>query len=69
MIALHSGGYHDLPVNFSSIFSQKCLSSLIDLLLNLTLILLFQPGTLFKSAYNVIKWYLALGIASEVDYK
>jgi hypothetical protein len=69
MIALLSGGYHDLPVNFSSIFSQKYLSSLIDLLHNLTLILLFQPGIVFKSTYNIIKWYLALGIASEVDYK
>ena len=69
MKALLSGGYHDIPVNLSFIFSQKYLSSLIDLLHNLTLILLFQPGVVFKSVYNVIKWYLALGISSEVYYK
>lgn len=64
-----SGGYHDLPMSDNGILSQKNSNSLMDLLDNLTLVLLRHPSTECKSEYKLSKCNFVDFTAKEVDYK
>ena len=69
MMQDYSGGYHDRPIVCNGTQLQICYTSYNDLLESLTFNLECQPGAEFKSLYNAMRWYFALGMPSAVDCK
>lgn len=69
IIAVASGGYHDLPYSVLGGSFQKNFSSLMLLLVSFTMVFDFHPFYEFRSVYNYTRWNLPFGSARQVDYK
>ncbi len=64
-----SGGCQGRPILCYGTQLQKFYNSYNDLLDSLTFNWECQPGAEFKSPYNAMRWYFALGMPSAVDCK